>query len=244
MPFGTVAQSYTPIDLNCIQFAVTGEIGVTGERLVRPGDSADRVCAGLRIAIIEQALPPGTRLAEDRLAAQHQVSRTVVRAALDRLVGEGLVERANNRSARVATIGLEDAADLLQVRQGLEAMVVERLAGRLSAAGERQLRTHVKREEHASSLNRPEAIRLAGEFHVLLAELTGSAALLRFVTDVVSRSSLILTGHARPHSSSCAVREHEALIGWLRTGNRGAAQAGMRDHLSGVVSRAHLGKQD
>ena len=217
---------------------------MTGERLVRPGDGPDRVCSGLRIAIIEQVLPPNTRLAEDRLAAQFQVSRTVVRAALGRLIGEGLVERANNRSARVATIGLQDAADLLQVRQGLEAMVIDRLIGRLSLAAEARLNAHVKREEQASSLNRPEAVRLAGEFHVLLAELTGSASLIRFVTDVVSRSSLILTGHARPHSSSCAVREHEALVGLLRMGDGGAAQASMREHLSGVMSRAHLTGQD
>lgn len=213
---------------------------MTSGQRVRPGDGPDRVCTWLRIAIIEQGLTPGARLPEDKLAAQFGVSRTVVRAALDRLAGEGLVERANNRSARVATIGLEQATDLLQMRQGLEAMVVERLAGRLGPEAELRLQAHVALEQRASSLNRPEAVRLSGEFHVLLAELTGSALLTRFVTDMISRSSLILTSHDRPHSSSCAVREHEELIALLRTGDAGAAQAGMREHLASVMARARV----
>lgn len=210
-------------------------------RLIRPGDSAARVHERLRVEIIEQRLLPGTRLSEGALAERFVVSRTVVRAALERLTGEGLVERANNRSARVATIGLEASADLLQVRQGLEAMVVERLARGFSDEADAQLRRHIARERNASSLNRPEAVRLAGAFHVLLAELTGSETLLRFVTDVVSRSSLILTSQDRPHSSSCAVREHEELVDLLKSGQGAIAISRMREHLSGVSVRARIG---
>jgi DNA-binding GntR family transcriptional regulator len=168
----------------------------------------------------------------------------VVRAALQRLGGEGLVERTNNRSARVATIGLDAAADLLAVRQGLEAMVVARLAGRLTPGDIARLQAHVAREEQASSLNAPEAVRLAGEFHLLLAELAGSPLLARYVSEVVSRSSLILTTHVRQHSSSCAVREHGALIEMIRHGDALAAQASMREHLHQVAARAALADAD
>jgi DNA-binding GntR family transcriptional regulator len=206
----------------------------------RPGDGPDRVYRGLRQSIIEQAVAPGTRLPEDALAGQFGVSRTVVRAALERLGSEGLVERVNNRSARVASIGVEAAADLLDVRQGLEAMVMRRVAGRLSAAQLDRLRAHVAREELASSLNSAEAVRLAGEFHVLLAELSGSATLARYVSDVVSRSSLILTSHTLPHSSSCGVREHETLIDLIARGEAEAAAENMHAHLEQVAARARL----
>jgi DNA-binding GntR family transcriptional regulator len=210
------------------------------ERRTRPGDGPDLVYAGLRTAIIEQELPPGSRLAEDAVAARFAVSRTVVRSALERLVSEGLVERPNNRSATVARIGVEQAADLLAVRQGIEAMVMDRLAGALTAAQEAALQSHVQREERASSLNRPEAVRLAGEFHVMLAQATGSALLERYVSDIVSRSSLIVAGNALPHSSSCAVREHLELIGFLASGDVQAARRSMRDHLDGLAQRARL----
>jgi DNA-binding GntR family transcriptional regulator len=210
------------------------------ERQPRPGDGPDRVYAELRRSIIEQALRPGTRLPEDKLAASFGVSRTIVRAALERLGSEGLIERENNRSARVASIDTVGAADLLQVRQGIEAMVVQRLSGRLTPHHLLELQAHVAREEQASSLNTPEAVRLAGEFHVKLAQATGSALLTRYVSDVVSRSSLILAAHSLPHSSSCAVREHLELIELIRIGNTAAALDEMTRHLQHVTSRAGL----
>ena len=190
--------------------------------------------------MIERGLLPGIRLPEGALAARFGVSRTVVRAALERLGSEGLVERAINRSARVAVIGLDAAADLLAVRQGLEAMVVARLSGRLTPGDMERLRAHVAREERASSLNAPEAVRLAGEFHLLLAELANNPFLARYVSEVVSRSSLILTTHELRHSSSCAVREHELLIEQIGRGDATAAQASMRTHLQHVAARAAL----
>jgi len=210
------------------------------ERPQRPGDGPEKVYRAVRRAVIERELAPGTRLPEDALASRYGVSRTVVRAALERLGGEGLVERVNNRSARVASIGLEVAADLLDIRQGMEDLVVQRLTGHLTPADVERLRAHVLREELASSLNIPEAVRLSGEFHVLLAELTHSPLLARYVSELVSRSSLILTTHTLPHSTSCAVREHDELIALLASGDVAAARAGMRAHLTGVASRAAL----
>jgi len=52
---------------------------------------ADLACKALRQAIIEQALPPGTKLPEDELGARFGMSRTLVRAALAQLQSEGLV---------------------------------------------------------------------------------------------------------------------------------------------------------
>lgn len=220
------------------------DAALSATRRTRAGDSPDRVYEALRRRIIDQSLKPGTRLAEDDVAGQYEVSRTVVRAALERLVSEGLVERPPNRSARVASIGLEAAADLLDVRQGVEAMVMQRLAGRLTPAQAAELQSHVRREERASSLNQPEAVRLAGEFHLLLAQATGSATLARYVADLISRSSLVIASHGLPHSSSCAVREHLELIDLLAAGDVQGAQDSMRRHLNHIAGRAHLGESE
>jgi DNA-binding GntR family transcriptional regulator len=53
---------------------------------------ADLACQALRQAIIEQALPPGTKLPEDELGKRFAMSRTLVRAALAQLQSEGLVD--------------------------------------------------------------------------------------------------------------------------------------------------------
>ena len=206
--------------------------------LRRPGDGPQLVYQELRRGIIEKQLTPGERLPEAALATRFGVSRTVVRAALERLVAEGLAERANNRSARVASLGRAAAADLLDVRIKIETLVMERLAGHVSPDAAGALSAHVAREERVSSLRQPEAVRLAGEFHVLLAEATGSALLTRYVSDLVSRSSLVLAGQNLPHSSSCAVREHLLLIELLREGRLEEAKTAMSDHLRQIAYRA------
>ena len=65
----------------------------------------EAVYQGLRRAIIEAALRPGTKLPEDAVGESFGVSRTVVRGVLTRLAGEGLIETLPNRSTMVSNIG-------------------------------------------------------------------------------------------------------------------------------------------
>lgn len=203
-----------------------------------PGGRAQAVYRALRRAIIEGALRPAMKLPEDSIGEQFGVSRTLVREALGRLALEGLVELRPNRGAAVASPTLEEARDVFDVRRGLERLVVEALAGRLTAAQARELEAHVGREERAQGRDGPESIALAGEFHIRLAEMTGNALLARYVREVSSRCSLILAVYGRPHSSDCAVSEHRALIAALVAGDAAGAARLMDDHLSAVVGRA------
>src|SRR4051812_1482175 len=129
----------------------------------------------LRHAIIEQALEPGAKLPEDAIGERFGASRTIVRSALGLLAAEGLVELRRNRGAAVATPKWEEARDTFDVRLGLERLVMSRLAGRLTRQQIKALEAHVNEEEHARGNNEPLSIRLATEFHILLAEMTGSS---------------------------------------------------------------------
>jgi len=206
----------------------------------QPGQRAQSVYKALRRAIIEQALKPGMKLPEDAIGDQLGVSRTLVREAFGRLAVEGLVELKPNRGASVAYPTLEEARDVFDVRRGLERMVAEALAGNLTAAQVAELETHVGLEERTHGRDGPESIRLAGEFHIRLAEMTGNTLLLRYVQEVSSRCSLILAIYGRPHSSECAVSEHRQLIEALRTGDAARAALLMDQHLQAVVTRALL----
>ena len=205
-----------------------------------PGSRAAAVYKALRRAIIEQALRPGMKLPEDSIGEQLGVSRTLVREAFGRLAVEGLVELKPNKGASVASPTLEEARDVFDVRRGLERLVAQRLAGRLTPAQAAALSAHVAEEEAAQGRDGPESIRLAGEFHIKLAEMTGNGLLLRYVQEVSSRCSLILAIYGRPHSSECAVSEHRRLIDALRQGDAEAAMTLMDAHLDAVVSRALL----
>ncbi|MGZ3289652.1 MAG: GntR family transcriptional regulator, partial [Xanthobacteraceae bacterium] len=179
----------------------------------RPASSSstDRVGAiyrALRHAIIEQALSPGAKLPEDAIGERFGASRTIVRHVLGQLAAEGLVELRRNRGAAVATPSWDEARDVFDVRLGLERLIVSRLAGRLTPEQIKRLESHVDDEERARGANEPLSIRLATEFHIVLAEMTGSPVLTRYVSEVASRCGLILALYSRPHSADCAVSEH------------------------------------
>jgi DNA-binding GntR family transcriptional regulator len=207
----------------------------------KPKPSTDRaalIYRALRHAIIEQALEPGAKLPEDTIGERFGASRTIVRSALGQLAAEGLVELRRNRGASVATPSWEEARDTFDVRLGLERLVVSRLAGNLTREQIATLKAHVDQEEKARGHNEPLSIRLATEFHILLAEMTGSPVLTRYVSEVSSRCGLILALYSRPHSSECAVNEHRAVIAALAAGDVTRAAAVMGEHLESVAGRA------
>ncbi|WP_412065423.1 GntR family transcriptional regulator [Rhizobium sp. SYY.PMSO] len=201
---------------------------------------SDAVYRALKRAILDQALAAGAKLPEDSIGERLGVSRTIVRQALARLSGEGLIELRPHKGACVAQPSLEEAHHIFAVRQALETLVVDTLIGKLTQQQIRQLEAHVEAEDMARASNASSSIQLAGEFHVLLAKLTENDVLLRYVTELVSRSSLILSLYGRPHSPDCAVSEHRELIAALDSNEREKACALMRHHIDAITTRALL----
>lgn len=201
---------------------------------------SDAIYYSLRRAIIEQALLPGMKLPEDAIGDQFGVSRTSVRNALVRLNAEGLVDIRPNRGAAVAEPTLEEALDIFSLRRCLEREVVGRLCRSITETELAELEAHVAEEQKAMNSSGPLSMRLAGEFHILLAELTGSKPLVRYVSEIVSRCSLILALYSRPHSGKCGVDEHLQLIDALRRGDPQAAMNVMEHHLGAVQERAQI----
>ena len=201
----------------------------------------DLACQALRQAIIEQALPPGTKLPEDELGARFGMSRTLVRAALAQLQSEGLVDAPPRRTATTAKPTLEEAREVFEVRRTLEREVVRLVIARWRPEFGAELEGHVRKEETARKAGEaPVSIRLAGEFHIKLGEMAGNGLLRRYLGEVVSRCSLILALYGRPHSADCAVNEHREIVAALRGRNAEAAIAVMDHHLGAVEHRALL----
>lgn len=211
------------------------------KRVKRPNlPRSEAMYHGLRRAIIERALKPGDKLPEDVIGERFGVSRTIVRSVLGRLNSEGLVDLIPNRGATVAQPTLEEAYDIFEVRRSLERDVVRRLVSKITKADVEQLKAHVAREEAVKAANTAESIRLAGEFHILLAEMAGNAVTARYINELVSRCSLILALYGRPHSSDCAVNEHLEIVAALQKGDSEKALETMDHHLEAVTERALL----
>jgi DNA-binding GntR family transcriptional regulator len=191
----------------------------------------------LRLAILEQALEPGMKLPEDTIGEEFGVSRTIVRRALERLAADELVEILPNRSASVIRPTIQQAHDLFQVRIDIEDIVVRRLHGRTTPVQLDQLLACVASEEAAHQARSTGYIRLSAQFHTLLAEMTGSPLLERYVRQLVWRSAIVLRLYGRPdwedHSD-----EHRALIDLLVSGDLGRCRDAMRHHLESVLTQA------
>lgn len=202
------------------------------------------VYESLRRAIIEQALKPGVKLPEDSIGETFGVSRTTVRNALVRLDAEGLVDLQPNRGASVAVPTIEEAHDIFEMRQCLEREVIERLCRMDAKPIVKAMEAHLAEEGKCLDVESARSIRLAGEFHILLAELTGSKILANYVNEIVSRCSLVLARFAQAHSAKCGLDEHTGIIAAIAASDAERATLQMRQHLHGVHDRALLDPGD
>ena len=76
--------------------------------------NADRTFFQLRKDIVEGAIPAGSKLSEMELSTKYEVSRAVIREAINRLATCHLVERKANVGARVVALSPEGLIQLYQ----------------------------------------------------------------------------------------------------------------------------------
>lgn len=80
------------------------------------GSTTDRIHPDLRERIVLLDIPPGTRLTEESLAREYQVSRTPIRTVLARLHHDGLVDHQHGAGAVVAPLDTRVLRDVWRVR--------------------------------------------------------------------------------------------------------------------------------
>ncbi|PXA92904.1 transcriptional regulator [Nostoc sp. 3335mG] len=205
----------------------------------RPSPRIEIAHEALKQAILERALQPGTKLPEDEIGAHFSMSRTLVRAVLARLAGEGLVDVKPKRTATVAQPTLAEAREVFEVRRALETEVVRLVIKRWKPAFGAELEGLVREEDAALARHEDHvAGRLAGEFHIRLAALTGNALLTQYMSELVTRCSLILALYGAPHVHAHGENEHSALIAALRAGDATEAVRLMETHMGAVERRA------
>lgn len=195
--------------------------------------------------IRNQQLHPGTKLGEDRLASAFGVSRTRIRPVLARLASEQVVTITPNRGATVARPTEQEAREVFQVRRLIEPTLVCAFMARASSAELLTLGHCITQEEAARTQGeRHRAIRLAGEFHLHIAQFSQHQTLGRIMGELVSRTSLVLMAYGQPAdlghgpaSGACGCHDHRALLDAMRVGDRSLAEQLMQDHLCSLEAQ-------
>jgi DNA-binding GntR family transcriptional regulator len=88
------------------------------------GVASHRIADALRTAILDGSYRPGERIRQEDVAARSGASRIPVREALRLLQAEGLVTLVANSGAWVAKLTLAECAELYQIRERLEPLLL------------------------------------------------------------------------------------------------------------------------
>jgi DNA-binding GntR family transcriptional regulator len=197
-------------------------------------------------SILDHRLPPGTKLIEDRLATAFGVSRTRIRPVLIRLANEQIVVLTPNRGASVAQPTEKEAHEVFQVRRMIEPALVRCF---IESASTADIATLTEESARASGDMR-RAIRLAGDFHLHIANAAGHQTLGRILRELVSRTSLILMTYgnnrsmAKPDLTACGCREHRALLDAIRLGDAREAARLLSEHLEHLEAQLQFDTVD
>jgi DNA-binding GntR family transcriptional regulator len=225
---------------------IAGEIKPTSSRRRDSATSADaRIYDSIFQAVMMQRLKPGMKLPEPQLCELFGVSRTLVRKALQRLAGDYIVELRPNRGAVVASPTPEETREIFVARRAIEAAILPLAVANATPARIDLLRKAIKAEHEA--LHKPSQLewaQRAGNFHVLLAEQAGNGVLAAFLTQLMSRCSLIVTLYEVPGDAVCEHEEHEQLVKLIAKGDVAGASALMDAHLRALEARIRLPKPD
>src|SRR5580765_4775424 len=109
-------------------------------RVRRTENLSGQVYSQIKTFILCNEILPGQKLHHQELSERLGVSRTPVREALTRLAQEGYVSLLPNRGFTCKEIRLQEAEELYQLREALEAFAVEKAIENLSDEAVEQLR--------------------------------------------------------------------------------------------------------
>jgi DNA-binding GntR family transcriptional regulator len=199
--------------------------------------SAQDLVEALRQAIVRGELVPKQRLVESDLAEEYGASRGSIRTALAELTVEGLVERVQNRGARVRAVSVEEAVEITEVRAALEALCARKAAERITTIETEELRELAQQMQDAVERGDRESYsqgnqRLHARVIEISAQHTAAATIQRLRGQAVRFQFQLARQPGRPSTS---LPQHLAIIDAIcRRDPEGSAEA-MRLHLESVA---------
>ncbi len=208
----------------------------------------DQVSGILRQAIAERELRPGRRLVERELVDRLQVSRATIRESLRELEAEGLVTVIPQRGAVVASISLQEAADVYEVRAAIESLIVRRFVERAGEAYMVRLADALDDLSRAIDAGRPvrELLAVKDRFYGVLIDGAASPVLATMLSSLQARVSLLratsLTHEGRPLEMLRELRTLAKAIG-ARDADEAARLCAEHVRNAGRTGMAELGRE-
>ncbi len=181
---------------------------------------------------------------EVELSKELGASRPVIRATLDQLHQEGLLERSSTGAYVPRVFSSQDVADAIESRVALESLAARLAAQRGADTAQLERARRINNElaqttASFSTTESPAADQMArfGElnlaFHKALVALAGSPMLelsLDRVQSIAFASPAAVVTPAEPEGFAEAVRDHEAILDAVKAGDAARAEKLTREH--------------
>ena len=189
--------------------------------------------------IMTGELAAGERVNENSLAAKLGISRGPIREACRALAQAGLLESFVNRGVFVRRLGLEEAADLYDVRASLAGCAGRRLAPVITAEQLREVEALVDRMAAAAQIGDVDAYYPVNlEFHDRLLAYCGNRRLAVLYRGVAKELSLFRqSGLNQPGALEVSNAEHRAIVDALRARDPERTAHAMSVHVANAKQR-------
>jgi DNA-binding GntR family transcriptional regulator len=191
----------------------------------------------IRGAILAGDFAPNQRLVEADLSEQFNATRSAVRGALQDLTNQGLVERVQNRGARVRAVSLDEAVEITEVRMAVEGLCAAKAAE--AVTGEDIATLATIRGAMTSAVQNGDVLsysELNQQLHQHVRDMSRQNA----AQDILERLRGQLVRHryklsVHPGRMAVSLPEHLAIIDAISAGRPEQAEQAMREHLKSVV---------
>jgi DNA-binding GntR family transcriptional regulator len=193
----------------------------------------DAIASDLRARIFSGDLTSSQALTETDIASSYGVARPTAKAAIEKLVAEGLLVRGVHKTARVADLGPESVRDIYIARAYLESEVLRRLAsGRTVPAGAVQANNDIAALKTGAPLD---VVEPDMRFHTSLIDAVGNERISKMYLSLVGEVRLCMSRVQSLHLLDTALiqAEHQRLLELIEEG-RGDEAARLLD--------VHLGR--
>jgi DNA-binding GntR family transcriptional regulator len=195
----------------------------------------------IRQDIMRCAIPPGASLSEVQFRERYDLTIATTRAALARLVQDGLINAEARRGYVVSSLTIRDVLEVFDLRKIVEAGAVGLAIDRLTDESLADIRAaHLLARGDAGG----HAAFLDGNrtFHLSIARASGNERLYRTMERLLDEANRVLyMGLIHFDASNRYRDEHEELVTLIADRNRDAACALMAAQIEGgkeVVVRA------
>lgn len=203
--------------------------------------SEAEIYKAIKEAIIDQRLRPNMQLVEEVIAESFGVSRTPVRNVFRRLATEKLVSVVPYKGTFVWCPTVSESKEVFEMRRVVEDAAIRRLCRTMDETQRKQLEQMLKDEMEANSRGDLfGALRISGDFHTRIAQLSGNSYYSKYLEELVSLSYVIIAFYGQRRPTHC--HHHKDILGAIQSRDEDKAARLMAVHLKELEEALDYGE--